>query len=220
MKQLITILLLFITFICCAQSTIWNEYKLKERWKTIGADEIEGIYVRNRKVVNCNGFGNCKTDNFVSGEDYFVLKYNDGYIMASFDRRMYGTMKKTYGSNKFFLSLNERYWYSSGELEDKTVSIYLTNSNELVMQDFVSRDGYAVVTISDVFSPIYKPEKKQEIEQKQKSSGTGFGISTNGIIVTNYHVIDKATSIKVRGLNSNFNKTYRAKILVSDKIMT
>ena len=27
-----------------AQSTSWNEYKLKEHWKTNGADEIEGIY--------------------------------------------------------------------------------------------------------------------------------------------------------------------------------
>lgn len=49
------------------------------------------------------------------------------------------------------------------------------------------------------------------------SSGTGFGISSNGIIVTNFHVIDGAKTIKVRGLNSDFNKTYNAKILVSDK---
>lgn len=219
MKNLISILFLFITFISCAQSSYWNSYNLKEHWENNGADEIEGIYVRNRKSVNCNGFGNCKTDNYISGEDYFVLKYTDGYIMTSFDGKMYGTMKKAYGSNKFFLSLNEKYWYSNivGNIENKTVNISLSNSDELIMQDFVHRDGNAVLTISDVFSPIYKPEKKQEIVKKQKSSGTGFGISSNGIIVTNYHVIDKAVSIKVRGVNSNFNKIYKARVIVSDK---
>jgi S1-C subfamily serine protease len=39
----------------------------------------------------------------------------------------------------------------------------------------------------------------------------------NGIIVTNYHVIDGAKSIKIRGVNSDFNKSYKAKVLVSDK---
>jgi S1-C subfamily serine protease len=53
--------------------------------------------------------------------------------------------------------------------------------------------------------------------KKQKSSGTGFAISSNGIIVTNFHVIDGANSIIVRGINADFNKTYKAKILLSDK---
>jgi S1-C subfamily serine protease len=52
---------------------------------------------------------------------------------------------------------------------------------------------------------------------KKKSSGTGFAISSNGIIVTNYHVIDGATSIKVRGIKSDFNKTFKARVLVTDK---
>ena len=218
MKQLLTILLSLITFISYAQSTNWNEYKLKEHWKNNGADEIEGIYIRSRKLVNCNGFGNCKTNNFTSEASFFIVKQNSTYIMSSFDddTYIYGTIQKVYGANKFFISTNLKYWVT-GENQDKTYSMYLTNSNELVLQDIVYNQDYSSATISDKFSPIYKPEKKQEIVQKQKSSGTGFGISTNGIIVTNYHVIDNATSIKVRGVNSNFNKTYRAKILVSDK---
>lgn len=58
---------------------------------------------------------------------------------------------------------------------------------------------------------------KTDYESSQPTSGTGFGISTNGIIVTNYHVIDGAKSIKVRGINENFNKTYNAIVVVSDK---
>ena len=49
------------------------------------------------------------------------------------------------------------------------------------------------------------------------SSGTGFAISSNGIIVTNHHVVDGATNINVRGINSDFSKTYRAKVVSEDK---
>jgi S1-C subfamily serine protease len=49
------------------------------------------------------------------------------------------------------------------------------------------------------------------------SSGSGFGISSNGVIVTNYHVIEGFKTIKVRGINADFSKTYNAKVLVSDK---
>lgn len=57
----------------------------------------------------------------------------------------------------------------------------------------------------------------QDYSKSQPASGTGFAISSNGIIVTNYHVIEGAKTIKVRGINSDFNKTYKAKVLVSDK---
>ena len=59
--------------------------------------------------------------------------------------------------------------------------------------------------------------KVEDYSKKQKSSGTGYAISSNGIIVTNNHVIDGANSIVVRGVNSDFNKTFKAKILITDK---
>jgi S1-C subfamily serine protease len=225
MKQLITLTLLFTTLIGFTQSQDFNENGLKAYWKKNGADEIEGIYLRSRKLVRCNGFGNCITDKFV-GHDFYIVKFTEitsDYILGSFDDGPIGTIKKVYGSNKFFLSADN---YSSND-GMKTYEIYLTNSNELILEDIIYNESEDVsgvtinrkATTSDKFSPVYKPERKQvqEVEKRQKSSGTGFSISSNGIIVTNYHVIDNATSIKVRGVNSNFNKTYRAKILVSDK---
>lgn len=52
---------------------------------------------------------------------------------------------------------------------------------------------------------------------KQKSSGTGFAISTNGLIVTCNHVVENSDKIVVRGINNDFNKTYKAKIITTDK---
>lgn len=49
------------------------------------------------------------------------------------------------------------------------------------------------------------------------SSGTGFLLSANGYIITNYHVIDGARNIKVSGLNDDYNKKYSVQVEVSDK---
>ena len=51
-----------------------------------------------------------------------------------------------------------------------------------------------------------------------QSSGTGFFISNNGYIATCYHVIDGATEISVKGINSNFSQKYNAKIVATDKL--
>lgn len=41
-------------------------------------------------------------------------------------------------------------------------------------------------------------------------------MSSNGYIITNHHVIDKANSIEVRGINGDFSKKYTAEVVVSD----
>lgn len=48
-------------------------------------------------------------------------------------------------------------------------------------------------------------------------SGTGFAISSNGYIATNYHVIEGANKIKVKGINGDLNQSYSAQVIVSDK---
>ena len=56
-----------------------------------------------------------------------------------------------------------------------------------------------------------------EIQNASPSSGTGFAITSNGLIVTNHHVTNGATKIKVRGIGGDFNKTYNAKLIIEDK---
>lgn len=202
----------------------WNENNLKNYWKKNGADEIEGIYIRSREFINCNGYGNCKTENFVSN-DFYIVKMSDNYILGSFNDEKKSKIEKIYGVNKFFLTA-DNYCMNDGI---KTFGFYLTNSNELIFEQIVYNssadvEGYTInykLTVNDKYSPIFKPEKRQEIrqgiEQKQKSSGTGYAISSNGYIVTNHHVTNGATSIKIRGINGDFSKTFTAKIIIEDK---
>jgi len=48
-------------------------------------------------------------------------------------------------------------------------------------------------------------------------SGTGFAITPNGYIATNYHVIEGANNINVKGINGDLNQSYTAQVIVSDK---
>ena len=102
----------------------------------------------------------------------------------------------------------------------KTTAI-LTN-NVLIRYSYKDTNQYKTWNLPEGYFMIFDNELlkifPKEIDvKKQASSGTGFAITSNGIIATNYHVIDGAKSIKVRGVNFNFDKYYNAKVLVSDK---
>ena len=48
-------------------------------------------------------------------------------------------------------------------------------------------------------------------------SGSGFAIG-NGYLVTNYHVIEDAKTINVRGISGDFNNSYSAEVVATDKV--
>ena len=50
----------------------------------------------------------------------------------------------------------------------------------------------------------------------QEWTGTGFALK-NGYFVTNYHVIEGANTIKVRGIKGNSSISYNARVITSDK---
>ena len=53
--------------------------------------------------------------------------------------------------------------------------------------------------------------------KQYQSSGSGFILTSNGVIVTNYHVIEKANGIDILISQNGNVKTYKAKVLISDK---
>lgn len=50
-----------------------------------------------------------------------------------------------------------------------------------------------------------------------KSTGTGFFVTQNGVIVTNYHVVESGKSITIETKVNGQEKEYRAKVLHTDK---
>ena len=51
----------------------------------------------------------------------------------------------------------------------------------------------------------------------RKHSGTGVAISSNGYIATNYHVVENAYAIKVKGVNGDFTKVLSAEVVINDQ---
>jgi len=51
----------------------------------------------------------------------------------------------------------------------------------------------------------------------EKSSGTGFALSNNGLVVTNFHIVNNSKSLRIVGVNGNFQKKYSVKVLITDK---
>lgn len=65
-------------------------------------------------------------------------------------------------------------------------------------------------------------EKVSQNKEGEKTggirTGTGFAISTDGLIVTNFHIVDKANSIMVKVLYGDSHQKFEAEILHEDPI--
>jgi len=68
----------------------------------------------------------------------------------------------------------------------------------------------------ELFIKLY-PKEINSANEESILSGSGFAISSNGYIATNNHVINNAKSINVRGINGDFNKTYKATVILADR---
>ena len=74
-------------------------------------------------------------------------------------------------------------------------------------QNFVTSEGY---------EEVYLKSSPSNTLKNAISSGTGFALASNGLIVTNYHVIAGAASINVKGIDGNFLTSYKARVIISD----
>lgn len=219
MKHSLIIVLLLLANGLFAQSTSWNEYKLKEHWKTNGADEIEGIY---ENTVSEGSLSPKYTLGLIKTSIGYSLIYckvvGDIFDIDPNGRKVSNNWRWSAGDIKAYLTptatpyLFKTKWY----LGNKIISENLYITYESGFMKIIWTDGSS----QDFFIKLYPTTNDNVVQsgnQSKLASGTGFGISSNGIIVTNHHVIDGAKTIKVRGINSDFNKTYKAKVLVSDK---
>jgi V8-like Glu-specific endopeptidase len=55
-----------------------------------------------------------------------------------------------------------------------------------------------------------------EIKIKSDKSGTGFLISKDGYIITNYHVIQDANNITIKGIKGDFSTAFKANVIAKD----
>lgn len=241
MKRILFVLLTFISISTFAQ-TFYSESSIKEYWKTNGMDKIEGIYestgsYADIEVPCTNGYG--QTLCYVTWRTYetkykvALVKWAGEYKLIYLSGNPKG-MEKVGGCNcdgKSYIAPESNPW----RVGDVKARLYKTATPNFYKCDWymgdksLNPDGYLTFENYAYFTLFLSGKKVMYLKlyptaddnttqnRTEKSSGTGFAISSNGIIVTNFHVIEGAKSIKVRGVNSDFSKTYNAKVLVSDK---
>lgn len=203
MKIFLLLLLISLNLSAICQLPFWTESKLKEHWKNKSIDEIEGIY--EDASYPYYKLGLVKDSN-----DYKLIFLSIGTKDREFKRWKEGDIKgvlKPTASQNLFTST----WY----MVDKEPTQRYTITFETGLMKLLTTS----LAGNEIYLKTYptKQDISKSTNENRLVSGTGFAISSTGIIVTNYHVIDGAKSIKVRGVNSDFTTPLNAKILVSDK---
>jgi len=183
--------------------TCWNEYKVKQDFQTNGIDQIEGIYENSISSSRPEAKYKLAVKK-ISGKYYLVYlsgannteDWQEGEIKAILESTATPNFYKAKWSNAFKVESDDYYIsFESGLMNvvspDKSRSLYLK------MYPTVNDNVTSFSNIS--------------------ASGTGFAITSNGLIVTNNHVIEGARTIKVRGINGDFSQAYAAKLVTADK---
>lgn len=194
MKKIMIFALLLITFNLVGQSNQMNGDELKRYWQINGIDENEGFYQGKIGI-------------------FTVKKIDNGYLINILD---------------FNLQVTDKYWHCNlkATAKPKTFTGNVEFTVEFESSFYVNRSLICIFEDGDIIIngdtslkifPTVNDNIKSSSKIAENSSGTGFGISSNGVIVTNYHVIEGANTIKVKGIYTDFSKSYNAKVIVSDK---
>ena len=184
--------------------TSWTEISLKEQWDKNGFSPIEGIYENTvqstetpkyKLALKKEGNGYCLI--YLTGADYSTWKTGD---------------IKAYLTETATPLLLKVKWYMGNKAPDE--NLYITfeqGSMKVIWTD--KRESNP----EQFYLKLYPTASVGSISKGGKTSGTGFALTSNGLIITNNHVIEGVNSIVVRGINGNFDKTYTAKVLITDK---
>jgi S1-C subfamily serine protease len=206
--------------------TFWNEISFKKYLteNISNLDPLEGIWSVNRYTAIKDKYNRVHdSSNNPQESKYAIQKKDDNfivYILPEFSILTNVKYSKTAAEGFYLVSVSNPDWYKDSKANAIMNSDgVLEYTYEAHFQDaeLNTAQGSIPVKVIHENSLIKLFPTKVEYEKKQKITGTGFAISSNGLIVTNYHVVENVKQIKVRGINGDFEKSYLAKIESLDK---
>lgn len=214
----------YLNFKDCKTENDFNNYFQKN---ILSLDPLEGIYIINSGYIqSAQGYGENRIleecniaivkdndGNFYEyqlddeewcGRDMF-FKNSGGDSYYFIDKKLYVKQKILFNGFKFNCS------YEMNLSQKKRIFTGISNFVKVICVH------EAIKTFPSV--EMYNQALAMQKQRKNASSGTGFFLSNNGYIITNYHVIEDAenNNIKVTGISGDYNNSYTVKVAVSDK---
>jgi hypothetical protein len=212
-----TLILLFALFSfksATAQNlyTSWDEASILKYWKKNGLKQYEGIYYYDMGYEFRDVDVNAHT---WDRKTYFALKYNESTSQYELIY-LRGHLKYTVGEIHAYFKNGYNGSFTTDLVENRTNGNIIKDKyyakideNQIKISAFYM--GKYLVTYFKDKTPLNFPGNGEV-----KSSGTGFAITSNGYIATNYHVVEDANSISIKGIRGNFDKSYNAEIVLED----
>lgn len=206
--------ILFLSLLCFFITNCTVKYKVVGKYEefnevfigTVNSDLMTGTAVIEVETVpskmKCNGNSRIT---FIPASNYFIPGYCGGQkgvatLMCSLTGRVDAT----------FTAKSCTKGYGTGYDKEGRLFAFTFGYKEEEARIEIDRLMAEVQDKPEL--PIYEPEKVRK--EKGFSTGTGFFISNDGHMITNYHVIKNANSINV----AIGEKEIEAKIITQDKI--
>lgn len=187
-----------------SDKTDWNEVKLKRHFVANGADMIEGIYEQTFEMPNMPRY------------KIGVIKNNNEYKMiylggASNSKDwIEGEIKADLINTATPTLFKLRWRMGNKKINEAPFATFEPGS---IIITWPGRQNAQYIKLF----PSQFDNGEFANSHKVPGSGTGFALTSNGLIVTNYHVVNESKNIKVRGIKGDFSKTYMAEVLTVDK---
>jgi len=193
--------------------TEWREDNLKKYFDSNNIDSIEGIYEKIYKED-----ADAEYDKYLFG----VIKSDEGYDIIYLDGSSNSDDWKEGDLKAKMLSTSKPVYKLDWYLKDKRLdSNWYAFIDEVLLLTF----RYGSLTNDDNDTQYLKLYPTEDFSDPNTSpsindfisSGTGFAISRDGFIVTNYHVIDSANEIIVQSSGLEKKRKYNANVILTDK---
>ena len=192
--------------------TNWDESKIKTDWKKNGLKPYEGIYFFdlgyelrdidvNASQINHSVYFALKFNKETNLYELIYLRGHQAYTVGEIHGFYRADIKDVFFVNvvencKLGIIIKDKYYAKVVDSKINLISIY---TGKTMCTYFPDLSNSSLNTNGEVIS-----------------SGSGFAISSNGYIATNYHVVEGANSISIKGIRGNFEMSYNAEIVLED----
>jgi len=185
--------------------------------QTNESEESIKAYLTSNKLDPIEGIYKSFESNDISFYKFGVVKRGDKYkaivIESSFSQWKVGEVK-AYFEPSSMKGIYSAKWYWANKTLLETYGLM----NNEAMLSIELNDTKAGVKTQSKFIKLFPAISGEQSSKKDnsKASGSGFFITSDGIIATNAHVIEDASNIEITFTNEIGSFTHKAKILLTD----